>query len=351
MALLALLSVPETGHAQDPTSSPEAVDGATDRVILGNGNVLDGEVQSMSRGRLQFDTEATDVMSIDWDDISYLSSALIFEVTDVTGHLYYGSLSFTDRERVLVVTLGDETVNLPFAVIVELRNLAESFWAKTSGYVDLGVNIARANDLRSTLLKGLFDFNGRVWEVDLTGEVYFQSQQSSTAPDGTTTKDQTSRNSLTLEGRRNFSGFWAGTTSAQTEANEELSLERRLLFSVGGRYNIVRNQGLELYAGGSAVFNAERFAGQERTETGEVKLTLGFDMFDVGDIDIYVQGVGFLARRLERYRVNVDGRIAWEIVDDFSIGASVVERFDSNPANGARKRDFQYGLTVGWTWG
>jgi hypothetical protein len=335
-----LVAAPGFVHAQE-----------TDRVVLVNGNVLDGEVLSMSRGKLEFDTDAMNVVSVDWDDIVQLSSIHIFEVTDVTGHLYYGELSFSDLERVLVVTLGDETVRLPFSVVVELRNLAESFWAKTSGFVDLGINLARANDLRSTLLKSRYGYNGRIWEVDVTGEKYSQSQTSRGNAGATDTKDETSRSSLTLEGRRNISGTWAGTTSGQTEANEELSLERRILFSAGARYNIIRNQGLELYAGGSAVFNAERFTGQERTETGEAKLTLGLDMFDVGDVDFYVLTETFLTRRLARYRINVDARIAWEIVDDFTIGATAVERFDSNPANGAERRDFQYGLTVGWTWG
>ena len=322
-----------------------------DRVVLRNGNIIDGEVKSMSRGKLEFDTDAMNIVSIDWDDIVHLSSSHVFEVTDVTGRLHYGEVTFADRERMLVVRLGEESVNLPFAVVVELRNLADGFWGKTAGYIDLGVNIVRANTLRSALLKGQFGYNGRIWEVDVNGETYFQSQTSTSLGGGGTSQDETSRNSLTLEGRRNISGTWAATTSTQTEANEELSLERRLLFSAGARYNIIRNQSLEFFTGASAVFNAERFTGENQTESGEAKLTLGFDMFDLGDVDIFLLTETFAAKNLERVRANIDGRIAWEIVNDFTIGLSAVERFDSNPANGAATRDYQYGLTVGWMWG
>jgi hypothetical protein len=335
-------------HAQEPPVDLSA----PDRVVLLNGNALDGEVLGMSRGDLEFDTDAMNVVSIDWGDIALVRSGHIFEITDVTGQLYYGDLRFTeDRPRVLVVTLGEEVVNLPFAVVVELRSLEASFWAKTNGFIDVGVNLAAANELRSSLIKGRFRYGGRIWETDLNAESYFQSQLSEGTEPNATSTSRTSRNSVTLEGRRNISGLWVATTSGRAESNEELSLDSRILLSAGARYNIVRNQELELHAGASAVFNAEHFTGEERVESGEAKLTLGFDMFDLGDVDIYTLGEGFVTRGLERYRVNVDLRISWEIVNDFTIGLSAVERFDSAPADGAAQRDFQYGLTVGWTWG
>jgi hypothetical protein len=335
-------------RAQEPAIDPDA----PDRVVLLNGNALDGEAIGMSRGKLQFDTDAMNVVSIDWSDISLLRSASIFEITDVTGQLYYGDLSFReDRPRVLVVTLGEEVVNLPFSVVVELRSLEESFWAKTSGFIDVGINLARANDLQSSLLKGQFRYGGRIWELDLNAESYFQSQLSDGSDPTASSTSRTSRNSITLEGRRNISGLWAATTSGRGESNEELSLDSRVLLTVGARYSIIRNQELELHAGASGVFNAEQFTGQDRVESGEAKFTLGFDMFDLGDVDIYTLGETYITRSFERYRLNLDTRISWEIFNDFTIGASAVERFDSAPGEGAAKRDFQYGLTVGWTWG
>jgi hypothetical protein len=346
-ALLASARAGEVSGQEIPSQPP-----GVDRVVLLNGNVLDGEVLGMSRGKLEFDTDAMNVVSIDWSDIALVSSHQIFEITDVTGSLYYGDLGFSqDRRRVLVVTLGDEVRSLPFSAVVELRSLEESFWAKTSGFIDVGINLARANKLRSSLLKGQFRYGGRIWEVDLNAESYFQSQLSEGSDPSASSTTQTSRNSVTLEGRRNISGLWAATTSGRTESNEELSLDSRVLLTVGARYNIVRNQELELHAGASAVFNAEQFTGEQRVESGEVKFTLGFDMFDLGDVDVYTLGEGFITRGLERYRLNLDARISWEIFNDFTIGANAVERYDSSPANGAAKRDFQYGLTVGWTWG
>jgi len=329
-------------------ASPASGQTAPDSVVLRNGNIVHGEVQGLSRGKLAFDTDAMDVVSVDWDDILFLTSELFFEVTDIDGRLLYGRLASTDRPRVLVV-MGDETVNLPFAAVVGIRGLAQAFWDKTSGYVDLGANLARANNLRSLRLKGHTTFEGQRWAIDLDAETYYQSQTSTGATE--VIDERTSRNSGTLTGRRFLNGLWAATTSLQAETNEELSLDLRTLMSLGGRYNIIRNQGLEFYVGASAVFNRERFVGEDTGKSGEAKVTLGFDMFDLGDIDVYMLLEGYEAPASGRVRANLDGRIAWEVIDDFTIGVSATERYDSMPAETAEKRDFQYSLTLGWSWG
>ena len=317
--------------------------------MLRNGDVLHGEVEELTRGKLSFDTDAMDIVSVDWDDILFVTSTGFFEVTDVEGRFHFGSLAPTELERVLAVTLDGQTTNLPFSAVVEARPLALDFWSKTSGYVDFGVALARANDLRSLLLQFHSTFAGRIWELDFDGETYYQSQSSIVATE--VVDERTSRNSGTVTGRRFLNGNWAITTSVQGETNQELSLDLRTLFALGGRYNIIRNQGMELYAGASAVFNRERFTGERGERSGEAKVSLGFDMFDMGDLDIYLLFEGYEAPKTGRIRANLNSRVAWDIIADFTIGISVVERYDSDPAETAEKRDFQYGLTLGWTWG
>jgi Protein of unknown function, DUF481 len=326
---------------------------ATDVVVLRNGDTVTGEVLALSRGNLDVDTDAMNVVSIDWDDVTSVSTDHIFEVTDVTGRQFYGRLSAGDRERVLVVGLGPDDageVSLPFAVIIDMRELNEGFIAKTSGYVDVGANVARANRLRSLLFKGRFVFRGRIWEVDATSESYAQTQTSTTQQGGDL-EERTSRNSMVLSGRRFFNADWAASASAKVEQNEELNLDRRFLLSLGGRYNIVRNHGLEIFAGASGVLNEERFTDEEATTSPEVNLSIGFDMFDVGDLDVFTLVDGYKTPGEERYRLNIDARVSWEIVSDFSIGLTAVERYDSSPEGDAEQRDFQYGVTVGWSWG
>ena len=45
-----------------------------DVVFFHNGDRLTGEVKSLERGKFRFKTAATDTISIEWDDVAYLSS-------------------------------------------------------------------------------------------------------------------------------------------------------------------------------------------------------------------------------------------------------------------------------------
>ena len=55
-------------------SAPATAADQTDIVVFDNGDRLTGEFKSLERGRLRFNTEATDTISIEWDNVAYLSS-------------------------------------------------------------------------------------------------------------------------------------------------------------------------------------------------------------------------------------------------------------------------------------
>ena len=337
--LVATMLAPELTGAQQ-----------SDTVILRSGNPVIGEVKSLRRGSLSFDTDEMDVVSVDWDDIAFLASSQFFEVELVSGAGYYGSLASADTAQLVVIgaTTSD---TIPFPEVVSIRPFDSGFFARTNGFVDVGSNIARANSLRSLLVNGRFNYRGPKWGFELTGESYWQRQESVSSA-GDTTTQTTSRNSAQLGVNRFLGARWAANGSGQVEQNQELQLDFRVLGVLGGSYQIVRNQGIELYAGAGGVVNQELYVGEERSTTAEVLLSAGFDAFDVGDVDIYTS-LSTYTNPTDggRFRVNFDGRIAWEIFGDFTIGLNITERFDSRPPSAsATKRDYQYALAIGWSW-
>lgn len=98
------------------------------------------------------------------------------------------------------------------------------------------------------------------------------------------------------------------------------------------------------------MLNSEQYVGEERTESGEVNVTAGFDAFDIGDLNVYAAVNSYTSPSEGRVRVDIDGRISWEVFSDFFVGFNVIEKFDTAPPATAPDRDFQYGLTVGWSW-
>ena len=320
-----------------------------DLVILRNGNPVEGEVKSLRRGNLSFDTEEMDLVSVDWDDIAFLTSAQFFEVETVDGRRLFGSLASADTAT-LVVAGDQRSDTLDFQDVVAMASIESGFLARTNGYVDFGTNVARANNLASLLLKGRFAYRGPRWGFDVNGDTYFQRQESVDG-EGNTFEQRTSRASGQLTLNRFLGARWAASGSGRVETNDELGLDSRLLALLGGQYLIVRNQGLELSVGAGGALNDEQFTGEEKQTSGEVLLTVGFDAFDVGDVNIFTSLDTFTNPTDGRFRANFDGRVSWEIFSDFYLGFTATNRFDSAPpSEGATKHDFQYGVTIGWSW-
>ena len=230
-----------------------------DTVILRSGNPIIGEVQSLRRGTLDFDTAEMDVVGIDWDDIALLSSGAIFEVESASGVEYVGRLASADTALLVIVGLT-RADTLPFAVVVRIAPIEPGFWARTNGFVDLGTNFAKANSLRSILVTGRFQFQGPIWGLEVNAEAYWQSQTTTNAA-GDSITSKTSRNSASVGVSRGFGAKWAAIGSSQVEHNKELQIDRRLLAVLGVGYQIIRSQGLEFSVAAGGSLNDEQFVG------------------------------------------------------------------------------------------
>jgi hypothetical protein len=328
-----------------PTSAQQQ-----DTVILRSGNPVIGEVETLRRGSLSFDTDEMDVVKIDWDDIAFVRSASHFEVTLSSGAQYFGSLAGADTATLVVVGVG-RSDTLAFRDVVEIASIEQGFFARTNGFIDLGTNVARANRLASLLVKSRFNYSGPNWGFNLTAESYWQRQQTVGEANDTTTRT-TKRNSFGLGVSRSLGARWVIVGTGQVEQNQELELDRRFLGTFGGGYQIVRNQGIEWYIGGGGAVNDERYTDESPNTTAEIQVVTGFDAFDVGDVDLYTKVTTYSSPADGgRFRMDIDARIAWEIFGDFTIGLNVTERFDSKPPSAtAAKRDYQYALSLGWSW-
>ncbi len=257
-----------------------------DTVVLRSGHPVIGEVKSLLRGNLSFDTDEMDVVKIDWDDIAFLTSTQFLQVWTVGNAQYFGSLAAGADTATLVVVGINRADTLKFSEVVYIKQFNLGFFARTSGYLDIGTNIARANQLRSFLLKWQFNYRGPEWGFNVFSDFYRQRQES-TDDLGQTFSQSTKRSSASLRGDRFFGARWAMSLAGEVAENEELSLDRRLLATLGAQYQIVRNQGIELSVGAGGTINDERFVDQPVNTSAEVVLAAGFDAFDIGDLDIF----------------------------------------------------------------
>jgi hypothetical protein len=321
---------------------------AQDRMVLVNGVSLNGEIKSASRGKVSFDNEELDVVSVDVEDITTLVSPRFLEVLDAFGDIFRGSLQPADSGQVRVAgPEGSGTIWI--SDIVEIVVFDDSFLGRTNGYLDVGATVARANFLRSLSIGSRFGYRGPRWGFTGTWDSYWQTQKTE-APDGTEFEDAARRATLRTTGSR-YLGLWTVQASATGEKNDELDLEGRLQLGLQGIYTFVETSAAEIGAGGGIVSNTETYVGEETKNSAELVVGAGLDFFDVGAVDIYTLVQTYTNLNQDRYRLSLDARVSWEIIDDFFLNFNVNENLDSNPpTEGARKRDYRYGFSLGWSW-
>ncbi|HET8698831.1 MAG TPA: hypothetical protein VFO94_15185, partial [Gammaproteobacteria bacterium] len=90
---------------------------ATDVVTMRNGDRLTGEIKSLDRGKLSFETDATNTIQIEWDHVAALTSLQNFEVTLDDGRIFFGSLLTGGDPSVLSLSTPSTALALPTAIV------------------------------------------------------------------------------------------------------------------------------------------------------------------------------------------------------------------------------------------
>ena len=70
----------------------------TDIIIFKNGDKLTGELKSLKRGRLNFNTDATGTIGIEWDKIARIESLQNIQVENSSGLRYFGHLVRAEKD-------------------------------------------------------------------------------------------------------------------------------------------------------------------------------------------------------------------------------------------------------------
>ena len=316
----------------------------TDVVVLKNGDRLTGEVQQLDRGRLQVKTDDLGTVEIEWDKVSSVTAAAPFDVDDLPGNRYMGTLAQGPLPGQLLIAWKGQTETVDQSSVVRIRRLNTSFWGRLDGSLDLGASYTSASSLFN------LDFAASL-SVERPGHALTADASStlSSQPD----VEETRRSALSLAYARRFPDRWVALAQGQLEQNRELGFDlRSSVAASGGRYlaqsrrdNLLTSLGLSL--------NRERPTEGESTTNLEAMALVRYDRFsyDFPKVDVSVAIVGFASlTEGGRYRLEVDARLKRELVKDFHATLRGYESYDSRPATaGAPTNDYGITFALGWT--
>ncbi|MGH8621536.1 MAG: DUF481 domain-containing protein, partial [Burkholderiales bacterium] len=316
----------------------------TDTVVLRNGDRITGEVKSLDRGKLSYSTDDMGTLAIEWDKVVRITSRHYFEVELESGRRYFGALARAARDSEMVVAVAEFSDTLDLAAIVRIYPIEASFLRRINGYLDVGFTFQRANRVSQFTLASQVDYRTQQWLARLKLSSYFQGQEQ---------VEGTSRNSASLLTQRTLRERWLAWGSGGLEQNEELGLDLRTLLGAGaGRFLVQTNHTVFQVVGGLTYTHEAFSTGTSASNLESLLATeLAFFRLDRPKTDLRTALAVYPSLTdLGRVRLELDVRLAYEVLKDFTVSLTLFDDFDSRPpGQDGTTNDFGTTLSLGWT--
>jgi len=338
-SLAGTLAAPAVRAAPKPPTG-----GKVDVVVLQNGTRVVGEIKSMSRGRLELGTDDMGTIHVEWGNVAQVTAPEFFEVEDMEGGLYFGSLRPGRAEGALEVVSNWGENALLLRRVARIQLVKSGFWDRFRGSVDVGASYTSATELLQVEMDGDLRYRRPSFEATATANAVLTQQPE---------VDDTRRSSLALGYARLFPNRHRAFALGTLEQNRELGYDLRSSILGGWGYMLARDLRNELVGGAGLAVNHE--VPVEGESTTNVEVALGFDWanfaYDFPNTDIQVAAMGYLGlNQWGRFRLEASARLRREIFSDFYVGAKAYESYDSQPATeGAQENDWGLSLTLGYS--
>ncbi len=315
----------------------------TDLVYLVNGDRVTCEIKQMDRGIIQAKTNDIGTLNIEWEDVDSLNSVYQFRIEDHVGQKYFGAI-FLRHDGMLEVIHGGETQHVLQENVVAITPLEASFWQQLDGSISVGFSYTKSNSLAqlSTDISVRRRTPIRSLALDISS--------ITTAQEG---EDTQRREDISLTFNRLFDGPLFSTTSAATQTNDELGLDRRVQLSSGLGANLIQSNHTDLASTAGLSVNREWSAGDSSSSNLEAFVSAGFSVFryDYPKTDITSAVTVYPSlSSWGRVRSEIDISASREIVRDFTVVLSFYDSYDSDPPDPtATKNDYGLVTSLGWT--
>lgn len=317
----------------------------TDVVVFDNGDRLTGELKSLQRGKLRFKTEATDTISIEWDNVSFLSSDQNIQVETFDGRRYLGQLQFNPSVKKLSVKIGEQSVELDTDRVVVMTVIEEEGIDRIDGQITAGYNFAKADSVEQMNLGLSVGMRGEKRSLDLSlNSTISNSNQNNSSQRHTAAGDY----------KRYWPNRWLVSGSLNATRNDELGVDLRTSVGGGGGRIVAQTNHSRLLVESGLLLTHENLAPDENginppdEDTVEAYLTMQLDWFRYDspefDLSTSLQIIPNLTNT-GRVRGEFDITLKWEIIHDLFWQLSFYDSYDSDPGTaGAETND--YGITT-----
>ena len=312
-------------------------DAESAEVYLNDGTIVVGDILELAYGEdLSIDTEYMDDVVIEWGAVSQIRNTQVVDVVTYDGRRFIGTIEFD--EGALIVS-GQDSARLARQEVFSIEEYNATFTDSLSAHADLGMNIVRGNNTVTQISLGVgLGYDAENYEASIDGTTIINEQIDA---------EDTRRATLSGNYTYKINSFWQASALYQFESDEQQGLNARSLIGAALGRSVLnsRTQRLDFFAG--AANNHESFEGQPSNDSFEGILGSRYRLRSLADLDASLIVFPSLDDG-DRYRVQFDASLSFDLFSDLDFKTTVYDRYDSQPPAGNANSD--YGITVGLSW-
>ncbi len=317
-----------------------------DTVIMTDGTLLSGEIKKMEQGVLTMETDYSDEdFKIEWKKIKKIKSYTYFLITLSNGNRINGTINTLQNNDIILVPAdsSDEKVESKLMDVVFIKSVDRNFWDRLNASIDIGIDLAKSNNLRQLSIRSGLGYTASRWGVSLNFNTLFSKQDDI---------DDIKR----YDGGLNYKYFlkkrWYIPVSMNFLSNTEQSIRLRTVGKIGGGLFVIQSNviywGIEL---GFSLNNESYFSDDPTRNSGESFVGTELNIFDVNDLSLLAKA-GLFADLTEKNHWRSDASIdfKYDLPLDFYIKLGFTLNYDNKPVQDATKVDYVFHTGFGWSW-
>jgi len=315
-----------------------------DSLVLKNGNVMNGEIKSMERDVVVIETDYSDAdFRIKWNKVQEIYSQTEFMVSLSNGKKHYGRLNTSSDLKINIIKADNEVIECELNDIVSLIPVEKSFLDRVNASIDIGINLAKAHDLRQLTTRITIGYITRKWSTDVSFNTLRSTQEI---------VDPTERTEGALNYRYVLRRRWYSVATVSLLSNTEQKLDLRMNAQIGlGKFFIRTNA---IYWGGKIGLNrnVEKYSNETPDRyTWEGYVGTELNLYNIGDLSLLTIVMVYPSfTEKGRWRADFNLDLNYDLPLDFYIKVGGSLNYDNRPAEGGSETDYVFQSGIGWKW-
>lgn len=315
-----------------------------DSIFLYNGQVLIGELQSITLGEVSIDDVDLKMMNVKLYKIRGLKSVRRFRIELDDKELLYGRIKGGMKDGwIEIMADNGNTVPVEIVRLHVVIPLEKQFFKSLHGNLSAGFSYTKSSGVGQVNLSSSVIYAALKFEYQFAASANYSIDSVSFSRD---------REDISLMAAYNVSPGWFVTVAGSYQRNLELSIARRFQEMAGAGNKLFVGNHWQLYGiSGLSLSQELSTAGASPGALLEVPVVLRFNYFRFQHPNIQVsstQSAYFGITQFGRIRVEGNTSFSWELIRYLYLTLSPYTNYDNQPPAGGTNYD--YGVVLSLTY-